>query len=334
MKKKKKFKTNRSAHTRAVIPKSRSTVPKNRTIDKNTITLLEGNLPKGSGWEVLLTDHNVGETLFVRTNNNIPTPIQVAQAMALEWNTLTTEEIVKRFTENPIYVSEPHYLWDVLAYLMRNVPAAPTQLVDGELVDLIVANHPLLRQLTWEKHDIRMLDIYIAKQASKKGVTLTQEKKAKYTKGYVEYMRRLPKDLLVMRGIVDGRVVNIEMAELLNRGGAKRYHMAVRGPSLTEETEPYINQWLREDTLFVGKSNIRLRGTLENSRKKPVSIPGKGPMGSYLKNPRYMKRDWDSGERTSDLKNASHEDNVLSAVKALHDNPGMTIRIDDPRRID
>lgn len=333
-KKKKKFKKEKQNSKKPVeiIPQSGSTVPKKDTIANRTTTLPKGELPRGGGWELLLTDHNLGENLFVRTNNNIPAPIQVAQAMALEWGTLTTEEIVKRFTTNPIYVSEPHYLWDVLAYLMRSVPAAPTELIDGELVDEIVANHPLLSQLTWEKHDIKMLDIYIAKNTPK-GVTISPEEKATYKKGYVKWMKNLPEGLLVMRGEVQGRVVNIEMARIRDKHGATRYHMAVRGPSLTEETEPYIHQWLRLPKVFAGSTNIRRRGTLENTRKAPVKIQGVYTMGPYIAKPKYMKRDWKTNKRKSEVEiESNHEDNVLDAFAAVRDNPGITVNIDDIRR--
>ena len=115
-----------------------------------------------------------------------------------------------------------------------------------------------------------------------------------------------------MRGEIDDTIVNIEKAELLKQGQAQRYHMAVRGSSLTNETSPYLDQWLpKGDHQVAGTTQPRRRGILEK-RKSEVAKTYTG------KAPTFMRRDW-RGKRIAheaDLSpTISHEDALMNELQ-------------------
>ena len=328
--------------------RSQSTVPNGTSIKDRCVNIPMGETPEGKDWKLVITDHQAnegrGECLFIKTNNNVPTPEQIAQTMALEWKTLTMDDIVKRFTENPLYISEPHFLWEVLMYMMRSTNAAPIELIDGQLLDKIVEAHPILNQLDWVKHDKKMINVYIENERVKTPDRSIEDIK----KGYVKWMRNKPSELWVMRGEVNcrtadlgdegyepgeeipgtGIIVNIERAETRRKGHATKYHLAVRGSTLTEETEPFIHQWLRLDKVFAVDANIRRRGTLDNSR-------GLHPEATqnYLRKPRYMKRGYHDGIRRTEMPKTppTAADELFDGLQALKDGTADNIRIGSNR---
>ena len=287
-------------------PRAASTTPPGKGINDCTTTTPMGERPQGAGWELVLRDSKSQEDLFIRPNNNVPTPKQVAQAIQLEWKTFEPEDMVERFTANPIYAHEPHYLWEVLMYLMR------FSMIDAIFVDKVEAAHPILRQLTWERNDVTME--HFLKINTPQGEILSKDDRIKLGSKFSKLTKTWSNRYYVMQGKIDDTIVNIEKAELLKHGEAPRYHMAVRGSTLTNETSPYLDQWLPKGAHQVdGPTQTRRRGILENRKSKVAT--------TYIgKAPKFMRRDWHNPQKrkshNADLsRRVSHEDKLLNELK-------------------